>query len=85
MSRNIPPRLDPASTASPCVSVCTMHPDGSHCMGCFRTLDEIAGWSHYDADQRRKVLDLIEERRAARREERRAARRSRIQPTGSES
>ena len=83
MSRSAPP-LRPTGTASPCVSVCTVHPDGSHCMGCFRTLDEIAGWSHYDEDQRRHVLGLTEERRAARREERRAARRSRSQPPRSE-
>lgn len=81
MSRSTPPRLGPSSSASPCVDVCTVHPDGSHCMGCFRTLDEIAGWSHFDEDQRRKVLALTEERRAVRREERRAQRRARTQST----
>ena len=75
MSRATPPRLRPASPASPCVNVCTLHPDGSHCLGCFRTLDEIAAWSGLSDTERRGVLVRIEERRAARRAEIRARRR----------
>ncbi|MBP6647909.1 MAG: DUF1289 domain-containing protein [Burkholderiaceae bacterium] len=30
---------------SPCVSVCVMNPGSGLCLGCFRTIDEIAGWS----------------------------------------
>jgi predicted Fe-S protein YdhL (DUF1289 family) len=33
------------------------------CIGCLRTLDEIAAWSVLDADARRAVLAAIEERR----------------------
>ena len=40
---------------SPCVSVCRMTPDRSHCEGCFRTVDEIRAWSQADAGLRRTI------------------------------
>ena len=40
---------------SPCISVCRMTPDRSHCEGCFRTLDEIRAWSRADAPQWRAI------------------------------
>lgn len=40
---------------SPCISVCRMSPDRSHCEGCFRTLDEIRAWSRADGPQRRDI------------------------------
>ncbi|MBS0291909.1 MAG: DUF1289 domain-containing protein, partial [Proteobacteria bacterium] len=40
---------------SPCVSVCRMSPDRSHCEGCFRTLDEIRVWSQSDGARRRAI------------------------------
>ncbi len=49
---------------SPCVSVCTMDAAGALCLGCFRTLDEIAAWSVLDADAKRAVLAKLARRRA---------------------
>ena len=49
--------------ASPCVDVCRMNAETGFCDGCFRTLDEIAGWSAYDDDAKRAVLDRVESRR----------------------
>jgi predicted Fe-S protein YdhL (DUF1289 family) len=49
---------------SPCVSVCTMDAAGALCLGCFRTLDEIASWSVLDADAKRAVLAKLARRRA---------------------
>ena len=40
---------------SPCISVCRMSPDRSHCEGCFRTLDEIRAWSRAGNDERRAI------------------------------
>lgn len=40
---------------SPCISVCRMEGDGSHCQGCFRTLDEIRLWSGADPALRRAI------------------------------
>ena len=34
-------RADDEPVPSPCISVCRMTPDRSHCEGCFRTIDEI--------------------------------------------
>jgi len=50
---------------SPCVSVCTMDPAGMLCLGCFRTLDEIAVWSVLDANAKRAVLAALPARRGA--------------------
>lgn len=56
------------------MQVCQLHPDGSHCVGCFRTGEEIAQWSRYTTAERETVLLRLEQRRAARRAERRAQR-----------
>jgi hypothetical protein len=38
---------------------------GVFCLGCFRTLDEIAVWSMLDANAKRAVLAVLPTRRAA--------------------
>ncbi len=48
--------------ASPCTSVCRMIAARGLCEGCFRTLDEIAGWSAMDNDAKRAVWLQIERR-----------------------
>ena len=77
MTRRSEPRLRAATADSPCVQVCTMHPDGSHCVGCFRTLEEIGTWSTMDTPQREAIMPLLEQRRAQRRAQKRALRPSR--------
>ena len=47
---------------SPCVSVCRMDPQTQHCLGCLRTLEEIAAWSRMDDAGKRGVWALIEQR-----------------------
>jgi predicted Fe-S protein YdhL (DUF1289 family) len=47
---------------SPCISVCRMDPVSELCEGCFRTLDEIAGWARMEDEGKRKVWHLIEQR-----------------------
>ncbi|WP_375508063.1 DUF1289 domain-containing protein [uncultured Caballeronia sp.] len=39
-----------------------MNPRTELCDGCFRTIDEIAGWSSFDDTQKRAVLDLASKR-----------------------
>jgi len=51
--------------ASPCIEVCIVSPTRQLCIGCFRTIDEIAAWSRMSNDQKREVLRKIEERRRA--------------------
>jgi predicted Fe-S protein YdhL (DUF1289 family) len=49
---------------SPCISVCVLDRSANVCIGCGRTLDEIASWSELDDDARREVLARLPERLA---------------------
>jgi predicted Fe-S protein YdhL (DUF1289 family) len=58
---------------SPCTKVCVVHPAERLCVGCLRSIDEIAGWSRMTPDQRRAVMaelparaPLIQQRRGGR-------------------
>jgi len=53
----------PARVASPCISVCRMDEATGLCIGCQRTLEEIAAWSALDDDARRAVWVAISRRR----------------------
>ena len=50
---------------SPCISVCRMSATSSLCEGCFRTGDEIAGWSSASMDDKRSLWKIIEQRMLA--------------------
>ncbi|HTS90839.1 MAG TPA: DUF1289 domain-containing protein [Stellaceae bacterium] len=52
------------SPVSPCASVCALDPATGLCRGCFRTIDEIARWTTLSAEEKRRVLAAVEERRA---------------------
>lgn len=47
---------------SPCISVCRMSSDRSHCLGCYRTLDEIRLWSGADSTLRRDIWTRLLDR-----------------------
>jgi len=51
--------------ASPCNKVCVVDPEQRQCIGCWRTLEEIAGWPSMTEEEQRAVLTRLEERRAA--------------------
>jgi len=57
-------RADSSPVASPCISVCRMDDATGLCVGCLRTIDEIAAWSVLDDAGRRSVLAAIDARRA---------------------
>ena len=58
---------------SPCVSICVLDPVGSGvCVGCGRTLDEVAAWSQMSNAQRKDVVARCPGRLAALRERNRA-------------
>ncbi|MBC7157778.1 MAG: DUF1289 domain-containing protein [Rhodobacteraceae bacterium] len=42
--------------ASPCVKVCVVHPEARLCVGCLRSIDEIATWSRMSPDERAAIL-----------------------------
>ena len=47
---------------SPCVKVCQMDPQRGLCMGCGRTLDEIARWAEMSDAERERVLAELPKR-----------------------
>jgi predicted Fe-S protein YdhL (DUF1289 family) len=53
-----------SAVPSPCTSVCAIDPVTGLCVGCLRTLDEIAGWSVYDDEAKRAVWAELAVRRA---------------------
>jgi uncharacterized protein len=48
---------------SPCVKVCVMDPERDACIGCCRTLEEIALWGRMSDAQREAVMRDLPERR----------------------
>ncbi len=62
---------------SPCVRVCVVHPEERICTGCFRTIDEIAGWSKLPNEERRAIMEALPDR-AGRLKKRRGGRAARL-------
>jgi predicted Fe-S protein YdhL (DUF1289 family) len=51
-----------ASPPSPCIAICQMSPKTGLCIGCHRTINEIADWSALTDDEKRAVLERVDER-----------------------
>jgi predicted Fe-S protein YdhL (DUF1289 family) len=47
---------------SPCVKLCVVHPEERICIGCYRTIEEIATWSRMTPEARREVMADLPER-----------------------
>ena len=54
----------PRSIATPCIQVCVVDGVSSLCLGCFRTLSEIGGWSGLTDAQRATIMADLPARRA---------------------
>ena len=50
---------------SPCIRVCTLDATGDLCLGCFRTLEEIGGWTSFSDAERFDVLERLPGRKLA--------------------
>jgi len=57
-----PPR-PPRPVATPCVQVCVVDGPSGLCLGCFRTLPEIAGWSKLTDARRAEIMGELASRR----------------------
>lgn len=51
---------DPSYRAvlSPCIGVCELD-DSGHCLGCLRSVAEIAAWSRMDDPQRLHLMETV--------------------------
>jgi len=50
---------------SPCNRVCVVHPASRQCIGCGRTLDEIAQWAGLTGVERSRIMTQLPARLAA--------------------
>jgi predicted Fe-S protein YdhL (DUF1289 family) len=53
----------PRPVATPCIKVCVVDGASSLCLGCYRTLSEIAEWSRLSDDQRTDIMSELPARR----------------------
>lgn len=51
-------------TTSPCISVCRLAPETQICVGCGRTIAEIAAWPRLSEDERAAIVRRLESSRA---------------------
>jgi uncharacterized protein len=51
------------SLISPCIGVCIIDPASGYCVGCARTIAEIAGWLDFTPEEKRRLLDVLAERK----------------------
>jgi len=49
---------------SPCIQICVTDPSGAFCLGCGRSVDEIARWVTFTHDERAAIMDILPQRRA---------------------
>lgn len=62
---------------SPCTKICTVHPVERICIGCYRTIEEIAAWSRMEPATRRAIMAELPAR-APRLRKRRGGRAARL-------
>jgi predicted Fe-S protein YdhL (DUF1289 family) len=48
-----------ADIRTPCIRLCTLDPETRICLGCGRTLEEIAGWTRFSAAERDAIMALL--------------------------
>ncbi|PKO25752.1 MAG: DUF1289 domain-containing protein [Betaproteobacteria bacterium HGW-Betaproteobacteria-8] len=49
---------------SPCIGICAMNASTGQCEGCCRSLEEIRGWWDMMDDERKRVMDQLEQRQS---------------------
>ena len=51
--------LPPVHVPSPCINVCQMDPQSGLCLGCRRTLQEIAAWMEMTPREKLATLERV--------------------------
>lgn len=54
----------PPPIKTPCIKVCVIDGESGLCMGCYRALPEVAGWSKLDDQERARIMAELPSRRA---------------------
>jgi len=49
---------------SPCVNICVVHPRAGLCVGCLRSLEEIAAWSDLSHEDRAAITATLSDRKS---------------------
>jgi hypothetical protein len=62
----------PANISTPCVKICVVDGESGLCLGCHRTLAEVAGWGSLDEPQRLAIMSELPARGVRIRPEKRA-------------
>ncbi len=52
---------------SPCIQICVTDPSGAFCLGCGRSVDEIARWVTFTHGERAAIMSILPQRRAEQR------------------
>jgi len=59
-----PPPGPPKPIKTPCVQVCVVDGESGLCLGCFRTLPEVAGWAAMSDPERAAIMAELPARRS---------------------
>ena len=59
-----PPSGPPKSIETPCIKVCVVDGETGLCMGCYRQLSEVAGWSRLTDAERDAIMADLPTRRS---------------------
>ena len=54
----------PAPIKTPCVKVCVVDGESGLCLGCYRSLGEVAGWARLTDAERDAILAELPDRRS---------------------
>ncbi len=57
------PSGPPAPIKTPCIKVCVVDGESGLCLGCFRQLQEVAGWARFTDDERAAIMADLPSRR----------------------
>jgi predicted Fe-S protein YdhL (DUF1289 family) len=58
------PMPAPRAIATPCVQVCVVDGESGLCLGCYRTLAEVAGWARFSDTERAALMVELPTRRS---------------------
>ena len=47
---------------SPCIKVCVIEPESGLCLGCYRSIAEITGWSRMAPADRSDIINALPDR-----------------------